>query len=94
LRLVQPSTKLLKKLKKFKSAKAIIEGYRRVLEELETSPDPTEIGERKHGLYANCYAIHITKSHSLVYMYLPKENTIVLIDLDDHKNLFGRDNRA
>lgn len=94
MRLVQPSTKLLKKLKKFKSAKTIIEGYHRVLEELETAPDPTEIGERKHGLYANCYAIHITKSHSLVYMYLPKENTVVLIDLDDHKNLFGRDNRA
>ncbi|MDE1727531.1 MAG: hypothetical protein KGH89_09780, partial [Thaumarchaeota archaeon] len=47
LRFVQPSAKLLKKLKKFKSDKSIIEGYHRILEELETSPDPTEIGERK-----------------------------------------------
>lgn len=94
MRVVQPSAKLLKKLKKFKSDKSVIEGYYRILNDLETSQDPTEIVERKHGLYANCYAIHITKSHSLVYMYLPKENAVVLIDLDDHKSLFGRDNRT
>lgn len=94
MRLVQPSSKLLKKLKKFKSDKSIIDGYSRILGELETSPDPTKIGERKHGLYANCHAIHISKNHSLVYMYLPKEDVIILLDLDDHKNLYGRDNRG
>lgn len=94
MRLVQPADKLLKKLRKFKSDKPIIDGYYRVLKELEKCPSPTEIGERKHGLYANCYAVHITKSHSLVYMYLSKDNVVILIDLDDHKNLYGRDNRA
>ncbi|MHB8603129.1 MAG: type II toxin-antitoxin system mRNA interferase toxin, RelE/StbE family [Nitrosotalea sp.] len=94
MRLVQPSDKLLKKLKKFKSDKTIIEGYQRILEDLEAAKDPTKIGERKHGLYANCYAIHVTKNHSLVYMYLTKEDVVILIDLDDHKNLYGRDDRS
>jgi addiction module RelE/StbE family toxin len=94
LRFVDVSEKTKKKLKKFKSDKAIIEGFSRVLKELKTSPDPTMIGERKHGLYANCYGVHITKNHSLVYMYMPKEDIVILVDLDDHKNLYGRDNRS
>ncbi|NHI03645.1 hypothetical protein DYY67_2281 [Candidatus Nitrosotalea sp. TS] len=62
---LQPSNKLFKKLKKFKSDKSIIEGYYRILDDLETSPDPTKIGERKHGLYVNYHAIHISKNHAL-----------------------------
>ena len=37
--------------------------------------------------------VHITKSHSLVYRVFMTEKVIQLIDLDDHKNLYGRDNR-
>lgn len=94
MRFVDVSEKTKKKLKKFRSDKAILEGFTRVLRELETSPDPTMIGERKHGLYVNCYGIHITKSHSLIYMYNSKEDIVILVDLDDHKNLYGRDNRS
>jgi len=54
-----------KKLKKFKSDKSIIDGYFRALENLKNVPDPT-IGERKHGKYRFCFAVHITKSHSLI----------------------------
>ena len=93
MRFVDVSEKTKKKLKKFRSDKAIIEGFLRALKELKTVPDPTTIGERKHGLYANCYGIHLTKNHSLVYMYIPKEDIVILVDLDDHKNLYGRDNR-
>ena len=94
LRFVDVSEKTKKKLKKFKSDKAIVEGFSRVLKELQTAPDPTKIGERKHGLYSNCYGIHITKNHSLVYIYMSKEDLVILVDLDDHKNLYGRDNRS
>ncbi len=82
------------KLKKFKSNKTVIAGYFRVLEELKMTPNPKTIGERKHGIYGNCFAIHITKSHSLIYIYYPEQNLVHLIDLDDHKNLYGRDNRS
>ncbi|MDE1878694.1 MAG: hypothetical protein KGI07_09300 [Thaumarchaeota archaeon] len=66
MRFVDVSEKTKKKLKKFRSDKAIIEGFLRALKEIKTVPDPTTIGERKHGLYANCYGIHLTKNHSLV----------------------------
>ena len=83
-----------KKLKKFKSDKSIIDGYLRALENLKDAPDPTTVGERKHGKYKFCLAIHITKSHSLIYLYLREKDSVQLIDLDNHKTLFGRDNRS
>lgn len=83
-----------KKLKKFKTDKTIIDGYLRALEDLKNAPDPTQIGERKHGRFRYCFAIHVTKNHSLVYLYYRDQDIVQLIDLDDHKTLFGRDNRA
>ncbi|SMH72222.1 type II toxin-antitoxin system RelE/ParE family toxin [Candidatus Nitrosotalea okcheonensis] len=83
-----------KKLRKFRSDKAVIDGYFRILEELKMAQDPRSIGERKHGVLRNCYAIHLTKNHSLLYTYYPDQNLVKLIDLDDHKNLYGRDNRS
>lgn len=94
MRFVDVSNEVKKKLKKFKSDKAIIEGFYRTLEELSIAPDPTKIGERKHGFYRNCHAIHITKNHSLLYRYFPEQDLLHLIDFDDHKNLYGRDNRG
>ena len=82
-----------RKLRKFKSDKAIIDGFKRAIKDLAASNDPRQIGELKHGKYRYCYAIHITKSHSLVYRVFMTEKVIQLIDLDDHKNLYGRDNR-
>lgn len=82
-----------RKLKKFKSDKAIVDGFKRAVRDLAASNDPRQIGELKHGKYRYCYAIHITKSHSLVYRVFMTEKVIQLIDLDDHKNLYGRDNR-
>ena len=83
-----------KKLKKFKSDKSIIDGYFRALDDLKDATDPTTVGERKHGKYKFCFAIHVTKNHSLIYLYLHGKDLVQLIDLDDHKTLFGRDNRA
>ena len=83
-----------KKLKKFKSDKLIIDGYFRALEDLKSVSDPTTIGERKHGKYRFCFAVHITKSHSLIYLYLREKDLVQLIDLDDHKALFRRDNKS
>jgi len=83
-----------KKLKKFRSDKDVIKNYKQAIQDLANSQDPTQIGERKHGRYKYCFSYNITKSHRLLYRVFVKENTIQLIDLDDHKNLFGRDDRA
>jgi addiction module RelE/StbE family toxin len=82
-----------KKLKKFKSDKAVSEGFKRTVRELANSDNPQLMGDPKHGKYRYCYAIHITKSHSLLYRVFNDERVIQLVDLDDHKNLYGRDNR-
>lgn len=94
MRIVQTSDKFLRKLKKFRSDKSILEGYLGIVTELELTRDPAKLGERKHGIYRNCNAIHITKNHGILYRYLPDRDLVQLIDLDDHKNLYGRDNRA
>jgi hypothetical protein len=44
VRFVDVSDEVKKKLKKFKSDKAIINGYYRALEELSVVPDPIKIG--------------------------------------------------
>ncbi|MDE1728920.1 MAG: hypothetical protein KGH81_07070 [Thaumarchaeota archaeon] len=83
-----------KKLKKYKSDRAIIDGFKRTVRDLATSENPRTLGELKHGKYRYCNAVHITKSHSLVFRVFSDEKVIQLIDLDDHKNLYGRDNRT
>ncbi|MDE1863059.1 MAG: type II toxin-antitoxin system RelE/ParE family toxin [Thaumarchaeota archaeon] len=94
MRFIDESELVKKKLKKFKSDKAVILGYYHMVEDLINAPDPARIGERKHGIYRNCHAIHITKNHSILYRYLPEQDIVQIIDLDDHKNLYGRDNRG
>jgi len=83
-----------RKLNKFKSDKAIINGFKRTIQELVESKDPRMMGDLKHGRYRYCYAIHLTKSYSLLYRVFSEDKIIQLIDLDDHKNLYGRDNRT
>lgn len=82
-----------KKLKKLKSDKAIIESFKKIVVELANSKDPRSTGDLKHGRYRYCYGIHLTKSYSLIYRVFEEKRIIQLIDLDDHKNLYGRDNR-
>ncbi|MDE1863162.1 MAG: hypothetical protein KGI33_09645 [Thaumarchaeota archaeon] len=83
-----------KKLKKFRSDKVVITNFKRIVVELVNSENPRKMGELKHGRYRYCYGIHATKSHTLLYRVFDEEKIIQLIDLDDHKNLYGRDNRV
>ena len=83
-----------KKIKKFKSDKTIIDNFKKIVVELANSDDPRSMGDLKHGRYRYCYGIHITKYYSLIYRIFEEKRVIQLIDLDDHKNLYGRDNKV
>ncbi|MDC8453544.1 MAG: hypothetical protein LV477_11640 [Candidatus Nitrosotalea sp.] len=83
-----------RKIKKFKSDKPLIKNYKAFIEELKVVDDPRTLGDLKHGKFRHCYGIHLTKSHSLIYYVDFQQNTVFLIDLDDNKNLYGRDNKA
>ena len=80
-----------KKLKKYKSNKPLVDNYFVFLDELKNTDSPETLGEPKCGQYKNCRGKHLTKSHSLIYYVDYTQHTVFLIDLDDHKNLYGRD---
>ena len=82
-----------KKLKKFKSNKPLVKNYKNFIQELATADDPATLGDRKHGRYRNCIGKHLTKSHSVIYAIDYESIVVYLVDLDDHKNLYGRDDQ-
>lgn len=83
-----------KKLEKYKANKQLTNNYFKFIKDLTNANDPRMLGEPKQGRFRKCFGRHLTKSHSLIY-YVDFENRIVyLIDLDDHKNLYGRDDRS
>jgi mRNA-degrading endonuclease YafQ of YafQ-DinJ toxin-antitoxin module len=93
--LIQPFDDTIdKKLKKFRSNQPLIKNFTNFIEDLKTTDDPARLGESKHGTYKNCIGKHLTKSHALIYYVEYSKGIVWLVDLDDHKNLYGRDNRS
>lgn len=93
--LVQPYDNTIdKKLRRYKANQPLIKNYENFINELKTVDDPATLGESKCGKYKNCRGKHLTKSHSLIYYVDYSKHVVYLIDLDDHKNLYGRDNKV
>ena len=67
------------------------DGYKNALFELISSIDPERVGGRKHGHLNHLYGYRITKSYRLLYYVDRGKGEIVIVDLDDHKNVYGRD---
>ncbi len=65
------------------------------IQDLECSVNPKTLGElkgtKKHGF---CYVLNITKSYRLAYTVNELEHIILLVSLDDHKGLYGRDKKS
>ena len=61
--------------------------------DLQAGKDPSTLGERKRGPYRNCFGLHLTKSISLIYNVEHHARIVHFINLGDHKQLYGRDNR-
>ena len=82
---------IVKKLHKHRSNKAVLDGYGNAALELARSIDPGRLGDRKHGRLRHLYGYRITKSCRLLYHVDRDKGEIVMVDLDDHKNIYGRD---
>lgn len=82
---------IVKRLFKLRSNKEVVDGYRRAVSELARSSDPGKISYHKHGTRRYTYVYRITRSYRLLYRVDPGENTITMVDLDDHKDIYGRD---
>lgn len=80
-----------RKLGRFKSNRDVTKGYRVAVVDLVQSADPADMGIRKRGQLCHLYSYNITKSFRLLYTVDYRKREIRLVDLDDHKNLYGRD---
>lgn len=80
-----------KKLEKHRSNKEIIKGYKNASLALARSSNPEAMGDRKRGRLRYSYVYRITKSYRLVYRVDRDKEAIIMVDLDDHKNIYGGD---
>lgn len=80
-----------KKLARFKSNADIVGQYRVAIADLACSANPSRLGRRKRGSLRHLYSYDITKSFRLLYSVDRCRLEIHLVDLDDHKNLYGKD---
>lgn len=91
---IEYSDTLKKKLRKYQGNYPVIEGLKKKAKELEHFHDPSKYGKSLHGDWKSFREEHITGSFVFIFRWLPERNLIQFIDLDDHKNLYGRDNRS
>ncbi len=82
---------ILRKLAKLDSNSAAAKGYREAVANLAQANDPARLGECKHGPLRHLHSYRITRSLRLLYSIDRRRNAIVLVDLDDRKNVYGRD---
>ena len=88
---IRPSDKLDRKVNKLRSNTEVFDGYKNALFELVRSADPESMGERKRGHLCHLYGYRITKPYRLLHHVDRDNREIVVVDLDDHKNVYGRD---
>ena len=80
-----------KKLDKIRSNTAVLKMYKIAVSKLARSSRPETLGDRKHGHLRLVYGYRLTKSHRLLYHVDYNKRVIILVDLDDHKNLYSAD---
>ena len=80
-----------KKTVRFRSNADMAGRYRAAVTDLAQSADPTGVGRRKRGSLRQLYSCDLTKSFRLLYSADRRGMEMHLVDLDDHKNLYGRD---
>lgn len=77
-------------LKKYKSDRRVMKGYRRALSDLARSDDPAAAGSRKRGRLQNYYSYSVTRSHRMIYGINYGKRVIRVIYLGDHKEVYDR----
>lgn len=90
-KVLQGSDRVEKKIRGLQSDKVAANKLVTIVQELEECDDPAKLGRRKKGRHRFYYGLHLTKSVSLVYDIDYENSAIYLIDIGDHKALYGRD---
>lgn len=61
------------------------------IKELESSADPTKLGEPKQGSLKNCFAYEIGSKYRIIYAVYRAEIVILLLRVGKHKDVYGSD---
>ena len=88
---IQVGDSVLDSLQYYKADKAVSKGYRHFVKNLAHSDNPASMGVPKKGKYGGCLGVHITKSVVLVYRIDYAARRIDLVNMGDHKKVYGRD---
>ncbi|MGI0014904.1 MAG: type II toxin-antitoxin system RelE family toxin [Nitrososphaera sp.] len=65
--------------------------YREAIKTLASSGDPRKLGTFKRGKKYSAYYYELGRSFRLVYLVINEEMLILLLDLGDHKQVYGKD---
>lgn len=65
--------------------------FRVLLQDFKICEDPRAIGILKKGKSVNCYVTEITKSFRVKYDVDLVACEIYILDIDDHKGIYGKD---
>lgn len=80
-----------KKLDKIRSNTVVFKMYKIAVSELTRSSLPETLGDRKRGHLRLLYGYRLTRSHRPMHHVDYNKHLIILVDLDDYKNLCGKD---
>ena len=82
-----------KKLKRLRSNAVLFKAYKGVVDRLSEAEDPARLGKRLHGMHAPFYECKLPGSYRLVYGVDRAAHRVILANVGDRKELFGRDDR-
>jgi addiction module RelE/StbE family toxin len=65
--------------------------YREAIKTLASSDDPRKLGTFKRGKKYAAYYYELGRSFRIVYQVINEEMIILLLDVGDHKEVYGKD---
>lgn len=87
--ILRSSPTFLKQRKKYEHT-TYNERIRQALRNLQGSSNPRKLGTFKHAAKYTAYYYELDKSFRLVYNVLDDESVILLLDVGDHKQVYGK----
>ena len=87
---IQESETVREQLEYYRADKAVTHSYLQFVKELARSGNPASMGSPKKGRHHGAFGRRITKSVRLVYRICYAARRIDLVNLGDHKRVYGR----
>lgn len=87
---IQESETVREQLEHYRADKAVTRNYLQFINELARSVDLASMGNLKKGRHRGSFGRRITKSVRLVYRICYATRRIDLVNLGDHKMVYGR----